>query len=290
MARKIEEPEYVAKLKALPFDFIRWDGDFKRGTSKAIMMCSCGKEWSSRAVDLIKGHGCPACAKAKRAASLKKTEEDYLKRTELSGFTFVSWVGGFLGWRSRMKVSCSYGHEWECAIGNLLNGHGCPQCARTSKMDTEEDCIRKIESAGAEFVRWANGYDGCKSKAVVRCEKGHEWTAVAINLSRGYGCHRCAPRGFDTTKRGTLYLLRSEEGDVCKVGISNDYVSRLSVLKRRTPFQWNCIALLHSDDGVRILELEQRIHSSTKQASFNDKFDGYTEWREWDPKILDWYR
>ena len=103
----------------------------------------------------------------------------------------------------------------------------------------------------------------------------------------------CAQGGFNPTKQGTLYLLRSECGTMVKIGISNNHEQRHAQLKRATPFNWSCIELLHNNDGAFIAKAEKELHSLTEQAQFIEPFDGYTEWRKWDdriPMLIEEYR
>ena len=69
-----------------------------------------------------------------------------------------------------------------------------------------------------------------------------------------------------------------------KIGISNDYKRRFIKLKRATPFQWGCIALMHGC-GVAVESAEEELHAMTERVYFDTKFDGFTEWRKWDSKL-----
>lgn len=75
-----------------------------------------------------------------------------------------------------------------------------------------------------------------------------------------------------------------------KIGISNDHRKRLIQLRNATPFNWNCIELLCSDDGGLIAELERELHSWTEQAIFGQSFSGATEWRKWDGRLPRWVK
>ena len=61
-------------------------------------------------------------------------------------------------------------------------------------------------------------------------------------------------------------------------------------MRRRTPFDWHCIELLHSDDGSLIAEWERELHSFTEPAPFREPFDGFTEWRKWDDRLPRWIK
>lgn len=140
------------------------------------------------------------------------------------------------------------------------------------------------------FIRWESGYKGSDSKAVFRCEiDGCEWAASSYHLvNRKSGCPKCAKTGYDPSKQGTLYILRSACGSMAKIGISNRYKARFIELKYATPFDWSCIELIHSDDGAFIAKIEKELHQLTEQAQFSESFGGYTEWRKWDDRLPMW--
>ena len=62
--------EYIERINDKPnITFVRWDGEFKGATSRAICRCDIdGYEWSTPARHLVnKGTGCPYCARYGKA-------------------------------------------------------------------------------------------------------------------------------------------------------------------------------------------------------------------------------
>ena len=72
-----------------------------------------------------------------------------------------------------------------------------------------------------------------------------------------------------------------------KIGISNNLKRRLGRLRLATPFEWECVKVVCGHGGG-IAQLEKKIHSITERVAFDSRFDGYTEWRAWDDRILEW--
>ena len=270
--------------------FVRWlDGEYANNKSRAVVRCEQDHEWDARVVNLFSGKGCPECAGKRRWTA----DERIAQINALNGIRFTRWDGVHCGKKSKAVVQCAIdGYEWSASMDSLLNnGSGCPQCAGVRRW-TADERVEQINSlTGISFVRWLDGeYRGARSKAVYRCDKGHEWSAGVYSiLNNGSGCPQCAEYGYNPSKPGTLYALRSECGTMVKIGISNDYEQRLSTLKRTTPFNWQCVELLHSDDGTHIARLEKEIHNTTEPAITDSQFDGYTEWRKWDTRILKWF-
>jgi hypothetical protein len=90
------------------------------------------------------------------------------------------------------------GAEWDASVRSLLGGSGCPVCgietrAKSQTMPTEyyEGKLRGIN--GNLFLGWVDGHRGCKSKVMMRCGHGHEWSSTAFNVAiQGVGCPRCS--------------------------------------------------------------------------------------------------
>lgn len=203
---------------------------------------------------------------------------------ELPNIRFVRWDGPYRGAPSKAVCRCEVdGFEWSARVNDLCNkDSGCPSCAGQRRWTSEERISQINAIPNIAFVRWAGPYKNHKSKAVFRCEiDGLEWsTSIHSLLNTSRGCPSCAKSGYDRTKDGTLYFLRSECGTMVKIGVSNNYVQRHRTLKHRTPFGWACMELIHGS-GSLIARLEKELHNKTETVQFAEKFDGHTEWRRW---------
>lgn len=278
--------------------FVRWDGEYRGSRSKAVCRCAVdGFKWSATVNNLLdKGSGCPECAGKSSADKRRISTEVRIEQiNNLSGIHFVRWDGEYTNNLSKAVCRCDKDHEWSARLDHLLNsGSGCPECAfkvnadkKRIPADVREQQIHELP--GVTFVRWDGEYSGVYSKAIVRCDQGHEWSTNTHNLlNGGRGCPQCAEYGYNPSKPGTLYALRSECGTMVKIGISNDYQQRHTTLKRATPFAWDCTELLHGD-GALIAALEKAFHGMTEPVEFVEPFDGYTEWRRWRPEIANWF-
>lgn len=295
----IPEETRIQQINALPnISFVRWEGSYRNSNSKAVCRCELdGYEWSSRVHNLLNGgRGCPQCVNLRRWTACERIAQI----NALPDIEFVRWDGGYLGSRSKAVCRCLVdGFEWSSSVNDLVNNrYGCMQCGSVSRATKRRtpanERIAKINSLpDITFVRWADGsYINAKSKAICRCAvDGCEWAASVCNLlNHGQGCPKCTKYGYTPAKPATLYILRSECGSMVKIGISNDHIQRHAQLRRNTPFEWNCIELLHDDDGSLIAEWEKELHSFTEPASFLETFDGYTEWRKWDDRLPRWIK
>lgn len=291
----IPESVRISKINAKPnVEFVRWDGEFKSQNSKAVCVCHIHNyEWVAAVKDLVNGgQGCPQCGGRRKWTS----EERIAQINEIKNIKFKEWFGEYNGRSSKAICECLIdGNQWCANISDLLGkGSGCPECKRKAIGDLyRTPATNRVDQINSNdnisFIRWDGEYKNSNSKAVCKCKICKiEWSARIDSLIRGHGCPSCATGGYDKAKIGTLYALRSACGSMVKIGISNNYKKRHVDLRSQTPFEWECIELLHGD-GKAISELERIFLEMTKPASLSKEFNGHTEWRKWDPRITSWF-
>ena len=287
MPARIPEEVRIKQVNAIPnIEFLRWADGYKNSKSKANVRCKVdGFVWSAMVGNIIYNcSGCPQCANQRRWTAKERVDQINC----LKGVKFIGWIDGYDGVKSKAKVRCSVdNYEWSAAVTDLVNGgYGCPQCSGVRRW-TADERIEQINSLeNIEFVSWVDGYENNHSKANVKCSVDNfEWRAAVNDIvNRGSGCPRCAKYGYDPSKTGTLYALRSECGRHVKVGISNNPKRRRKDLERETPFKFNLVEQV-SGDGVKISELEKYFHNKYESAGFSG-FSGCTEWLVCNDELL----
>ena len=281
MPALISEEVRIQQINALPnIEFVSWVDCYKGSYSKANVRCLMDNyEWVATVNSLANsGSGCPQCSRVRRWTAEERIEQI----NSLKNIEFVSWVDWYKGKDSKANVRCKIDDfEWAAGVNNIINkGSGCHHCAGKRKWTTEERISQINNIENIEFISWVDKYKGknSKAKANVRCLKdGFEWGASVDSLvNHGSGCPSCAKYGYDQSKAGCLYALRSECGKYVKIGMSNNPARRHKELEKRTPFKFNIVEQI-SSDGAKIAELEKRFHSKYEKAGFTG-FDGCTEW------------
>lgn len=299
MTARIPQDVREQQINALDgLRFVRWVSSYSGSNTKTEILCDCGHSWvASPAKLLLAGTRCPECAKRKMSERFRADGNDVSSRISgLPNITFLRWVDadGYRNMHSKCLVLCDKGHEWGAEVGSLLlTGRGCNKCARArisaASRANPSDVVSQIESFGKlRFVRWLGGeYRSNHSRAVVQCVKcGREWDAYVNNLQKGRACATCSENGYRPGRPGTLYALRSECGRYLKVGITNSFKTRISQLRRATPFAFDVVESLRHEDGSVIRGYEKMFHGVFRPAGITG-FDGCTEWLEFDQGILD---
>lgn len=269
--RRLTQESINERLKARGIVAVSYSGHSKQ---HSVFQCEEGHQWSAKANSVLNGHGCPECYAKSRC-------KDEVVWPE--GITCAAYSGKI---STKSRFRCEIGHEWWAVGSDVARGrHVCPVCSAVNRHLSRSDIVERLSSRGISLIE----YGGCVSRSIstLECEKGHVWGSTLGNIFAGRGCPTCAESGYDPARRGTLYALRSECGTKVKIGISNDYKARHATLRRITPFDWECIFICHGN-GAKVAKAEKELHSLTEQHLFDEGFDGYTEWRKWDSRVIDW--
>ena len=91
---------------------------------------------------LLNGHGCTDCNHAKGIAKRHgkthlKTTEEVMRQLQIIS-PEIEVLGEYTRSKEPLKVRCKVcGYEWAPQAGSLLQGHGCPKCAREKRNKTK---------------------------------------------------------------------------------------------------------------------------------------------------------
>ena len=111
-------------------------GTYTKVTDRINVRCkTCGKEWFPLAYSLVSGKGCPHCSAQKGAQTrtnrlMKKSTNQFVD--ELKNINPNIIVNGeYINNKTKINVECAVcRHSWDVVPASLLNGHGCPKCAK----------------------------------------------------------------------------------------------------------------------------------------------------------------
>lgn len=112
----------------------------------------------------------------------------------------IQVVGTYVNANTKIKCKCKLdGHEWTTLPYNLLQGTGCPECAKkrvTQKQTwTHKQFMREFEirNKHSQYIKILGTYKNGKTKILCKCKKdGYEWKTIPERLLKGKGCPKCA--------------------------------------------------------------------------------------------------
>lgn len=172
-------------------------GTYKNANTKIKCKCKiCGHEWKTLPSSLLKGRGCPVCAKVKRVQKRTKTHNQFIKELKEVNHD-IEVLDTYETANTKIKVKCKIdGHIWEAKPASLLNGIGCPKCGRVrtaqKRTKTHEQFIEELKQINPN-IEVLDTYKKGHTKILCKCKiDGYEWKTAPTTLLNGCGCPVCA--------------------------------------------------------------------------------------------------
>lgn len=133
---KMSNEEFVERL-AVANPRVTLLGEYRGYSHKVAVRCNkCGKEWESRAGDLLNGKGCLECGRERSGQARRRSHDDFVARLAVTN-PGVEAVGEYRYAREKMLFRCrECGHEWMATPDNILRGRGCPACRYEKAAET----------------------------------------------------------------------------------------------------------------------------------------------------------
>ncbi|ANZ52195.1 hypothetical protein Ahp2_13 [Aeromonas phage Ahp2] len=111
-----------------------------------------------------------------------------------------------------------------------------PAETRIDQINAKDNCT---------FIRWVGEFKNARTRAVCRCDNGHEWTAAATNLiSNGQGCKKCAATGPKITEAAQLEKLAPIAAGRYTFTRIGEYLG-----SNKTRYAYTCLVCGHSGDA-----------------------------------------
>lgn len=119
-------------------------GKYTRAIDRVQVRCkNCGKIWSPKAYSLLQGKGCPQCSIKKSVTNnkgktgLKSTKQFIEELKEENDSILV--LGEYVNGHTNIRLCCKRcGTKWEAKPYSVLQGHGCPRCAKSGTSFMEQ--------------------------------------------------------------------------------------------------------------------------------------------------------
>lgn len=245
--------------------------------------------WGNIRTALNQGtQGCPTCSSLAAADKQRKSSEQYIK--EIKDRPTIA-LELYVSRKTKIKHQCTIcDNVWEAIPDNILQGTGCPLCAKIIKANKRRKSNTEyIEEIKDRTLKALEPYNTSSTKIKHQCNIcDNTWGATPNDILRGRGCPSCAKVSKQIRWDGertealktkglkiplSLYILDGE--DCIKVGITNNTVNRIKQLNNEG---FSCAILeeykLNAWDAIMI---EQGIHKDFKRYTSSIKFKGYKE-------------
>ena len=101
----------------------------------------------------------------------------------------------YLSNRSKLKLKCCNGHEYESTWVNLQAGKRCKKCAIEKQKRPIEEIINMVEQEGYTFIQELEEFK--ERRIMVRCPEGHEYDVSVNKFKLGRRCPICNDNTFE---------------------------------------------------------------------------------------------
>jgi Zn finger protein HypA/HybF involved in hydrogenase expression len=224
VTRRYTEQEWIALARKEHGERYLYVGCGYAGmAAKVTIRCLEHGSFMQKALDHVKGSGCPHCgAKARqrgilqsRAKSRISTQELIARFEDKHGQTYdYAQVKG-TGTKKPVTIVCRQHGLFQQLPSNHLRGSGCPKCGilragEKRKLDQQE-FEKRVRAAhgdryGLSLAVYVTQYDN----VMVECTEHGQFLILPLNLWQGGGCPKCARRQNGLNHRITQddYLCR----------------------------------------------------------------------------------
>lgn len=183
--------EYQKELQ-LNFPELECIGDYINHTTPVLHKCkTCGYEWSTQPIYILKGVGCKRCNKNLRRNTQEYIDDLYRVNPQ------IELVGEYINMTTPTPHRCRiHDFTWDVTPNSIIsNGSGCPICAnqRTglALRKSPEEYEKELHAANPDII-CIDKYVDSSTKIKVKCLKcGTIWDSLPFNLLQGHGCPRC---------------------------------------------------------------------------------------------------
>jgi len=234
----------------------------------------------------LSGKGCPGCGQKSTSHSLRSTTQKFIEKAryvhgpDKYDYSQVRYITI----NKKVTIICKKHGEFKQTPHNHVSGQNCPSCS--DKRHTTDMFIENaIDVHGHGVFDYSTvNYKQAHQKVIINCPEHGPFSQTPNSHLNGKGCPGCGNGGFDRTKRGYLYMLRSRCGRYVKIGITHDPDRRHAQLAKSTPFEFKRIELIEGP-GSWVADMEKKLLSMSEPVVFQQSFDGYTEWRLWSEEL-----
>lgn len=282
--RKLTTQEFIDRARAVHGDKYGYAFvDYQSARKNVSIYCHEHGIFEQRPNDHLNRRGCPICG-----GKYQNNKNSFIKKAvKIHGNKYSYSLVEYTNNSTRVKIVCKTHGVFEQTPDSHINRKSnCPACVG-KKLHTNTSFIEKAKKVHGENTYNYSFVEYVKTMTKVRitCPVHGDFEQTPGNHLFGQGCPGCATGGgFDRTKVGFLYVLRSDCGHYMKIGITHNPKQRHNKLKRDTPFKFDCVELIEGP-GEQIANLEKELLSCYQQAGFTETFDGSTEWRLFNDSI-----
>ena len=258
---------------------------YKNKGTKVIINCSIHGEFLQKPSDHLKGQGCRHCGFLRTASAMRKSKDSFIEQAvavhgNRYDYSKVEYKSGNIS----VEIICKdHGSFLQRPSAHCRLKQGCPSCSTKQRGhyhlgDTESFITAAQIVHGTRYGYGNSVYTRSFEKVLITCKIHGDFLQSPNGHLAGKGCNSCKRLGYNKSRRGYLYVLRSE--NITKVGITNRKVSkRVEEICKDSSKEFSLLRYYTFHNGEDCFAAENYL-LAILSAKFNKpsgKFSGYTE-------------
>jgi hypothetical protein len=193
--KRTTREDFIARARAAHGDKYDYSKiEYVGVDTKVAIICPEHGEFEQVAFDHMKGRGCVKCGIEKSSAASRRTLDEFIRRARARhGDRFDYSRAKYINSTTLLEIVCpEHGPFWQTPTGHI-ESTGCPACATTARVTTEEFIRRARAVHGDRYDYSRTVIVATYRKALVACpEHGDFLTMPKDHIAKGSGCPRCA--------------------------------------------------------------------------------------------------
>lgn len=209
MPRKKTHEEYVQEV-LIKNPNIEVIGQYTGANIKIFHKCNFdGYEWEATPGSILYGCGCPKCA-----GNIKKTNKQYKEEVKNINPS-IEVIGNYINAKEKILHKCLIcNYEWLALSSNILNGHGCPQCAinktSTENRKTHQQYCLEVSRINP-YIKVIGEYKGATTPIKHYCLTHNiYWDVEPTSILQGSGCPQCGKEKISNKLRKPINIYIEE--------------------------------------------------------------------------------
>ncbi len=185
MGKKLTNEEFIQRIKNVNPN-IEIMETYINSHTKILCRCKIDNyEWRSLPIHLLRGHGCPKCAKRP-----KKNTEYFISEMKIKNPN-IQILGEYINDSIKILCKCLIDeYEWSATPSSLLQKHGCPKCAKNIKNTTENFKLKMLDIN--PNINILGEYKNINTKILCQCDICKRIFSIRpSDLLHGQGCSHC---------------------------------------------------------------------------------------------------
>lgn len=186
-------------------------------------------------------------------AKKKRTHSEYVSEVNLISSN-IEVVDQYVGALTKIKHRCKIcGHEWNVKPNSVLNGKGCPECAKLqrarSNTKTNEQFVSEVAMIN-QNIEVIGQYINSNAKIEIKCKLcGHVWLVRSADILMGHGCPKCSHKAMTKTQDKYVADLAIVNRDIKVIGKYINAYTKIKHLCLKCEHEWDAEpnAILHGN-------------------------------------------